>query len=161
MAWTELNFGKHSGKTLPQVIFIDVDWFFHSIDENYWRTRKEYINEVKELFNKVRKIRIPQTEGTERKEAEYSIHPSYNTFSNMEIVPITKPPHQGSTMTFRKNVIDLMVPRTISQYDKSGNKRMIKILKHYVFGDENIRLTKAKCESFFDNPDNFDMESDK
>ena len=28
MNWTTINFGKHQGKTLPQVILDDADWFF-------------------------------------------------------------------------------------------------------------------------------------
>jgi len=28
MAWSTLPFGKHKGKTLPQIVFADPDWFF-------------------------------------------------------------------------------------------------------------------------------------
>ena len=31
MKWTTLTFGKHDGKTLPEIIIKDADWFFWAI----------------------------------------------------------------------------------------------------------------------------------
>jgi hypothetical protein len=35
MYWTKLNFGKHKGLTLPQVILKDADWFFYAYENSY------------------------------------------------------------------------------------------------------------------------------
>jgi hypothetical protein len=37
MAWSTLNFGKHAGKTLPQIVFADPDWFFWAIETNVFK----------------------------------------------------------------------------------------------------------------------------
>ena len=33
MIWTTLNFSRHVGKTLPQILFSDPDWFFWAMDK--------------------------------------------------------------------------------------------------------------------------------
>jgi len=37
MAWSILPFGKHKGKTLPQIVFTDPDWFFWAMEENVFK----------------------------------------------------------------------------------------------------------------------------
>ena len=37
MNWTPLNFGKYEGKTLPQVMFKDPDWFFNGYEKGYFK----------------------------------------------------------------------------------------------------------------------------
>jgi hypothetical protein len=31
MRWTTLNFGTHEGKSLPQIVISDPDWFFWAV----------------------------------------------------------------------------------------------------------------------------------
>ena len=47
------------------------------------------------------------------------------------------------------------MPRQIAKYDKWGGRTVVKAFKKYVFGNENIRLTRARCELFFENDSNF------
>jgi len=35
MIWTTVPFGKHQGKTLPQIVIDDPDWFFWILPEVY------------------------------------------------------------------------------------------------------------------------------
>lgn len=114
MSWTILDFGKHKGKTLPQIIFADPDWFFWAIDENIYSKKAVLVNESKELYQKARNIRVPQKDKIEKMLAEYAIHPPTGKFANMELVPNSRPHHEGSTSTFRKSVIDLRTPREIA-----------------------------------------------
>ena len=37
MNWATVNFGKHAGKTLPQIIFDDPDWFFWAYENNAFK----------------------------------------------------------------------------------------------------------------------------
>ena len=76
-------------------------------------------------------------------------------FSNFEIIPRSRPQHEGGSETFRKDVIDLKTPREIASYDKRGCRSMIRSLKYHYFGDAGCRMTKKRCEEFFENDSNF------
>ena len=41
MVWTTFPFGKHRGKTLPQIILDDPDWFFWILPELYGQLKIE------------------------------------------------------------------------------------------------------------------------
>ena len=60
MAWTELNFGKHAGKSLPQILFADPDWFFWAVDNNVFANRPALSQEAstRETANAVGKNRV-------------------------------------------------------------------------------------------------------
>ena len=50
--WIELPFGKHKGKTLPQVMFTDPDWFFYTYGKGYFNARGNLRIEANEIFKK-------------------------------------------------------------------------------------------------------------
>lgn len=154
MSWSEIYFGKHKGKTLPQVVFSDPDWFFWAIDHGVFTGKGVLENEAKEIKKKATSIRIPQ-KGSKELVAEYGLHPSNRTFCDLEIVPKSRPPHEGSTETFRSPVIDLSVPRQIKDYDKLGCRILISTVKFYLFGDPKRQMTKKRCEGFFSDDSNF------
>jgi hypothetical protein len=110
--------------------------------------------EARESNTRARSIRIPSKYGPNMV-AEYIIHAPTRKFSHMELVPSTRPHHEGASPTFREDVIDLSVPRKIASYDKFGCKQMLSSAKFYLFGSESARMTKKRCEDFFDNLDNF------
>ena len=98
-------------------------------------------------------IKIP---GNEKDElvAEYLIHQPTKEFVGLEIVPKSQPLHQGSP-AFRKDRIDLSFVHSIKGYDKSGGRLLVGSVKHIVFGAVRARLTRQRCEEFFDDPENF------
>ncbi|MGV8120691.1 MAG: hypothetical protein AB2L14_13105 [Candidatus Xenobiia bacterium LiM19] len=151
MAYSKLDFGRHAGKTLPQIIFSDPDWFFWAWDQDIFKDKGILDDEAEDLYWKARNIRIPG----ENMEVEYFIHRPTIKFSRMQIVPATKPEHQGSSPAFRKDRIDLVIPRRITKYDKLGCKNLIHNAKYYLFGSSHIRLTRKRCDEFFENMDNF------
>src|SRR5438876_986407 len=57
MAWTELKFGKHKGKTLPQVLFSDPDWFFWASEQQTFRGAQR--READLIYVRATHIRIP------------------------------------------------------------------------------------------------------
>jgi hypothetical protein len=152
MAWSTLPFGKHKGKTLPQIAFTDPDWFFWAIEENVFKGPLR--REAERIDARARAIRIPNNTAGDL-EAEYLVHPPTGKFGNMEIVPASRPLHQGSSPAFRKDVIDLSVPRNIAPYDKLGCRTLVSSAKYVLFGSTSTRMTKERCEAFFDNPANF------
>ncbi len=154
MSWSPLYFGKHQGKTLPQIVLTDPDWFFWAVENGVFQNKGSLAQEAEEVARKATRIRIPDAEGEERV-AEYIIHPPTRKFSHMDIVPADQPGDKGSSPTFRSHVIDLSVPRKIARYDKLGCRSLLSSVKYTLFGNKSARMTKQRCEEFFDNPDNF------
>ena len=154
MTWAVLKFGRHKGKTLPQVLFSDPDYFFWGYENGVFT--KDLPEESEELYKKARFIRVPQS-GGEKKVVEYMVHKPTRKLGNIRIVPESQPSHQGSSPTFRSEVINLSIPRQLAPYDKMGGKILIAILKPIILGNGNHNLTKRRCEEFFENDENFSL----
>lgn len=152
MTYTQLDFGKYKGKTLPQILFKDPDWFFWAYENNVFENRGCIKDEADDINFKARNIRVPQKDEERQLHAEYWFDPKTKKFTHMELVPESRP---RPNHTIRRYVIDLSVPRQVASYDKCGCKNLIKSLKKCLFGNIRERMSKAKCEQFFDNPDNF------
>jgi hypothetical protein len=50
---------------------------------------------------------------------------------------------------------DLSFPRSQKSYDKKGNWEFIWEVKKILFGDPEYRMTKRRCEEFFEEKGNF------
>jgi hypothetical protein len=153
MTWTPLDFGRYQGKTLPQVLFSDPDWFFWAVEEGAFHKRDELKAEAALLYERARRVRIPARYGAGAV-AEYWIHPSSFKFARVEIVPGDKPEPGETSPTLRARVIDFSAPRRLAPYDKTGGRILIGNLKEILFGG-NVRLTRARVEAFFSDPANF------
>ena len=152
MPWTPLPFGKHKGKTFPQIIFSDPDWFFWAIEKKIFKGK--FAEEATEISSKARKIRIPTKRG-EDLVAEYLIHTPTGKFGVMEIVPRSQPLHEGASPAYRLDVIDMSFPRQIAKYDKLGCNLLLSSVKFYLFGKPNYRMTRRVCDNYFDDDNNF------
>jgi hypothetical protein len=154
MYWSKLYFGKHKEKTLPQIVFKDPDWFFWAMEDKIFKGK--ILNEAREIYRKSRSIRIPKN-GSKKLVAEYAVHSPTDKFACMGICLASRPNHVGSSVTFREDVIDLSIPRQIAPYDKLGCKYIISNLKSYLFDNSSYRMTKGRCEAFFEDDGNFDL----
>jgi len=152
--WTPLDFGKHIGKTLPQVIFDDPDWFFNAYEKGYFKNRDNLRAEANEVYERATSIRIPPAE-TERMVVEYRFDRESHRFSNVEIMPADRPPHSGASLTERFDRFDLSYLRGKKEYDKSGYDNLLSSMKACFFGDPSYRMTKARCEEFFSDNERF------
>ena len=103
-----MTFGKHKGKTLPQIVFNDPDWFFWAYETGVFKGKGRIETEAFNIYQKATSIKIPQN-GTERLVAEYRLERGTFKFSNFEIVPESYVP-AGTPQPDRKNVIDLSYP---------------------------------------------------
>lgn len=155
MPWTSVTFDKHRGKTLPQVVFRDPDWFFWAYDYKKFDGDPKMKSEAERVYRRARAIKIPQTRPV-KQEAEYARGPG-GKFAGVELVPVDREPHQGSTTTIRLPVFDLNIPRIFCRYDKSGGQMLVRELKYYLFGDMHYPLTKGRCEKFFDDDSKFEL----
>lgn len=154
--WTELNFGKHKGKTLPQIMFNDPDWFYWAYEQKVFQKKGDLQFEADDIYKKSISIKIPQT-GEYKLVAEYAIHPLSNNTVGFELVPESRPSHQGSTKVFRHSIINMKIPRNIEGYDKLGYKIFLNDLKFCLFKNKSFKMTRNRCEDFFNNPDNFEL----
>ena len=149
MNWTIVNFGKHKGKCLPQIIFKDADWFFHLYENDYFKGTQAH--EANELYLRVRSIKVPPING-KKMLVEYFFHPN-GKFGTMQLIP--DGPDLG-----RLNVassIDFYVPRTRSHLDKTGYKNFVFALKAILFRNPSLRMNRRACEAFFNDDENFDL----
>lgn len=155
MPWSIVGFGKHKGKTLPQIIFSDPDWFFWAFEKEVFKNKGSLDTEAQEVYRKARRIRILNNDNGGlvieyifQESTGTFLHSNTGKFSHFKVVP-------SSSCTFGKKAIDMSVPRQRAHYDKLGCKQLVSSLKYYVFGDRNVRMTKKKCEDFFDDSSNF------
>src|SRR4051812_36367035 len=109
MEWSVVDFGRYAGKTLPQIVFTDPDWFFWAVVEG--KFRGELAAQAERVAARARRIRIPRPEGVERKVVEYAVN-RRGKFAGIDIVPAARDPPPGSTQTCRKDWIDLAFPRS-------------------------------------------------
>ncbi len=57
MRWAIVPFGRYKGRTLPEIIVRDLDWFFWVLPKLYGKLA----DEAQELARKVRSIKIPKS----------------------------------------------------------------------------------------------------
>jgi hypothetical protein len=148
MKWSLVNFGKYKGKTLPQIMFLDPDWFFWAYENGAFKAHR--LAEAIEIYKRARSIRVPQS-GEEKKVVEYVIDKPTGKFGTIRLTTQPKGPSSIDT----SQVIDMSFPRRISPHDKFGYQTFILVLKRILFGSSGYKMTKKRCEDFFDNDANF------
>jgi hypothetical protein len=145
--------GKHRGKTLPQILCNDPDWFFWAMENNVFQNKGALQSEAEYLNHKARNIKIPNNDDGALV-VEDVVHQPTGKFSRLDVVSANRP-YEGSSSTRRSTVIDMSLPRQMADFDKLGYKNLLSSLRFYIFGSESARLTKKKCEEFFSDPNNF------
>ncbi len=153
MIWSPVRLKRYRDKnlTLPQLVLKDPDYFFWAYENEAFNRDLE--DEAEEIYQKATSIRIPASAGDDV-EVEYLRHHSERKFQNARIVPRSQPRFKQS---IRTEVIDLRVPRQLKKMDRLGNDLLIKLLKKLCFGSPEARLTKKRCEEFFETDENFDL----
>jgi hypothetical protein len=145
MSWSVVPFGKYRGKTLPEIIVRDLDWFFWMLPTFYGRLGTE----ARDLARKARAIKIPK--GHRRKlEVEYRFDVD-NRFCGFAFV---KAESWHSRWTMRLSHVDLAWPLRGKKYNKRAGRILIRDFRLNYFG-KHKRLTKQRCEEFFSNDRNF------
>lgn len=150
-SWSVIDVGKYSGKgkTLPQIVLDDPDWFFWACEEELFTGA--LLQQAEEVRRRATSIRIPDPKGLDLV-AEYLVHDPTQRFGDMRLVPRSRAVHQGSSSARRSDVVDLSAPRRLDPYDKRGGKMLVQIVKQLV---GLRRLTAARCHEFFDADRNF------
>jgi hypothetical protein len=145
MKWSTLTFGKHRGKTFPQILVVDPDWFFWIWPDLYGPLRPQ----ADELVRRATAIKIPKNR-PEKWCVEYWLEDD-RTFGHFSLVKADS--HQNEKWAVRERHLDLSWARRCKAYDKKGNKYLIRDFREYYFPGRN--LTKKRIEAFFNDDDNF------
>jgi hypothetical protein len=146
MAWSTVPFGKYAGKTLPEIIVRDLDWFFWVVPKLYGKLAEE----AEELARRARAIKIPNSR-RKRLEVEYRYEDG-NRFCGFAFVKASS--GRYSRWATRLPYLDLSWPLRRKKYDKRGGRILIRDFRIHYFGKQK-RLTKERCEEFFSNDRNF------
>jgi hypothetical protein len=144
MRWSIVPFGKYSGKTFPEIIVRDPDWFFWVLPKLYGKLGEE----AQELARRARAIKPPRR-GRSRLEVEYEFDMD-RRFRGFQFVDADSPPSRSAT---RLPCLDLRWPIR-KKYDKRAGRIMLRDFRRRYFG-KHKRLTKERCEEFFSNDANF------
>jgi len=146
MKWTKVDFGKYEGKTLPQIILCDPDWFFWGIKKEIFKGK--LIHEADDLAARATSIKIPKR-NPHRWEAEYRLDEEFK-FCSLAFVRVSEPAYGRYV---RLGFVNLSFVWRDKAYDKKRCRRLIAAFKRHYFGEK--RLTKRRCEQFFSDDANF------
>ena len=156
--WLDLRFTKYKGRSLPEIIFLDPNWFFWSCEQKIFKAN---INEMlayqaDSLFKKSTHIKPPFI-GKGRPIVQYFVNQRSGKFSHIKVVSDTIMPSElGGAPLLTKTVIDWSVPRNLSFYDRAGTESIVRQTKELFFGVD-FHMSRARAEDFFDKDRNFDM----
>lgn len=153
MNWSRLTFGKHKGKTLPQVMFKDPDWFFYAYKMGYFKDKGQIEIEAKNILHKSINVRIPDKKNKPQA-VIVIIHKPTGTYGRMVSIDKEKADKMVYPPDFVFDRINMAFPFTLKQYDKFSYRLLIIDIKNIVFGGK-IKMTKKRCEDFFSDDDNF------
>jgi hypothetical protein len=145
MIWTALNFGKHIGKTLPQIVLSDPNYFF-------WLAEKLYgplATDAETLVRRARNIKIPKP-NPKKCAIEYR-RDRDDRFLGIDIVQADS--HVHSPLFERLPHLDLAYVRRGNVHDTRDCRRVIRDFRRLYF--DGLNLTKGRCEAFFEDENNF------
>jgi hypothetical protein len=146
MTWTTLNFGKYIGKTLPQIVLLDPDWFFWVLPRLYGTLAEE----AQALDRRAKAIKIPGPD-QETLVVEYQ-YDNGTRFLGFCFVQANS--SVNTKWCRRRRYLDLSIVRSIRSHDKLAGRRLVRDFRRNYFG-QSKRLTKERCEAFFSNDENF------
>ena len=152
MKWSTLTFGKHKGKTLPQVMFSDPDWFYHGLENGYFKG--SLFLQAREIYRKSCAMRVPRRNG-EKRFVEYIVDRGSGKFATLHVITGDMESYGRFAKNMILEVIDMRVPRETAKYDKSGYQNFLSAMKAILFGDPSYKMTKRRCEEFFESDENF------
>ena len=139
-----LGRGKYEKKSIAQIVFTDPDWFFRSLEQQFYSGDEALVAE--EVGRRARRIRI-QGDYV----ADY-VADVAGRLDRLELVPAELLP-SGLRLPW----IDLSVARRFRVNDKLGNEFLVHDVKEHLFGSRSYRMTRKRCRDFFTDDTNFNL----
>ena len=156
--WLDLRFTKYKGRSLPEIIFLDPNWFFWSCEQKIFKANinEMLVSQADSLFKKATHIKPPFI-GKGRPVVQYFVNQRNGKFAQIKVVSDTIMPSElGVTPIFTKTAIDWSIPRNLNFNDKEGTESIVRRTKILYFGVD-FHMSRARAEEFFDDDRRFDM----
>ena len=149
MIWSKLNFGKHAGKNLAQVVFLDPNWFFWAVGKGVFHGRIEFEAAADALARRARNILIPK-----RRPKDWEVEYRWDRDGRFLGFDFVKAQSSFYHPLFnRLPHLNLAYIRRASVHDIRDCRELIRDFRYHYFG--GLNLTKVRCEQFFENELNF------
>ena len=168
---TQIDFGRYKGKTAPQLVFVDPDYFFWGIDNGLFTNANSKLREeAYDVADKAQRIRIQRLTylRTSKFVAVYILCSMVGFFKDMQIVPQVVYDDSNSficdgnsfirddnSLYIALDVINLSIPYQNAYYGRTGARFLVYAVKQYLFGDRYYRMTAKRAAAFFEDDDNF------
>ena len=149
MQWTELEFGRQKGRSLPQIAFDDPGYLQWLWDDEVLKTR-ELRRQLAHVLWRAQHILIPNNSDGSRRVRYHSDIRTGKRTTRVEVVRAEEP-HSCSSWSTDHEHFDLLYPAKINGFDKAGTKLIVAAVKRRFFGEEKARLSRARVEAFFDD----------
>jgi hypothetical protein len=149
MHWITVNFGKHAGRTLPETILSDADWFFWAFNKGDSKAGSP--KRLRSLFKKPQPLEFPGPIPNFG-ESNIGTRTMVGSAGSASFKPI--PFYCRSQLIRRLPHLDLSCIRRGKAYDKRGCRNLLRDFRHHYFGDD-VRMTKRRCKEFFSDRKNF------
>jgi hypothetical protein len=154
--WQTLTFSKHKNKTLPQVALTDPGWLLWAMRERAFSNQK-LIDEAVELKAKLSSIRLPDHSG---EPGRLIISEDWRNFiERIEHVPLSRcvfANRSGTRIVDTLDIVDLIYR---AGRNKSLADRLLSQAKNIIFESKRCAMTAKVCADFFDNDNNFKLDS--
>lgn len=170
MKWNKVNFGtteKVKGKTLPQIMFIDPDWFYTQYEYADSHLRKVFGVQAEMIYQRSRNIKP--------RNGHYIKYFLFYDGTSDGFTPISKEDAETKfkecieTSIYCQDIelldaqkfkilkrLDIRYPKCLKNYDKKSCKIFIDEIKEYL--DLGKQISEKKAIEFFENDDNFIIE---
>jgi hypothetical protein len=144
MIWTTMPFGRHIGRTLPQIVLSDPNYFFWLAEKLYGRL----MTEAELLVRRARNIKIPKPNPK-----KWAIEYRRDRDDRFLGIGIVKADSHAHSLSERLPHLDLAYVRRGNVHDTRDCRRVIRDFRRLYF--DGLNLTKRRCEEFFEKEDNF------
>jgi hypothetical protein len=150
--WTTVDFGswRDKGKTLPQIITSDPDWFFWANEKSAFKGKLQQEADI--LARRATSMKLPQSVASTH--CIQYVFTRDGKFESFKFIPKNQTPHVGSSPEQLSSTLSLAITRSFRNYDKSGAKILLAGFKKHWFSGKRFR--KELVEEFFDDPANFE-----
>ena len=163
--WLWMPFGKHQGKTLPQVVPEDpgyIEWLYAERILLNGMYMGEYplklAHQLEVIHNRMTHIRPPP-------DCEFAVVVDrQGVFESFIVVKRgrfpKKPLRKGSKIIQRLHLLDIGIPSQFGDTEK-GFEQMALCLKEFFFGDRHAKVTVSNCKAIIEDNRRFDLSASK
>lgn len=152
-----LNHGKHQGKTLEWILFHDSGYISYILQKEIDKQLPPQLRlRFYDLVKRASHLKVPglcRSCGTKPITRMFLVNHISGGLGDVvfccgQCEPTERPFSEPMIPSFLRGDY-------FRNYDKTGNKILIKAIKLSYFGNPSVKMSQERMEEFFDNPDNF------